>query len=286
MQSFPHVNKFTHNREIKCAVLSAPPSTIPPFILIVCACATIASQYQTSHFSHLILCFNLLKTHTNLWCNPPECFEKLPNGNKKVGLLRFNSLYGSMSSAYTSAPNPLLLHYLNKLLQAGHLGCRRKRWRYSEIASQCLQRKARRITRSSVESVRLRVFINGTTQLATVDTNTKRTAMTASSTLISFPRRVRAVAFSKPSSCTTCCCCCCSSILEIRVWHASSASCRSETKPLMKWPKKAQTLWKFWGNLPEYPLLFHKTDKQFSPPCWLVPVSSSEFHSGAALSSH
>ncbi len=139
-----------------------------------------------------------------------------------------------MSSLYTSAPNPLSLHHLNKPLQGGHLGCRRKWCRYSEMASQCLQRKARRITRSSVESVRLRVFIKGTTQLATVDTNTKRTAITASSTLISFPSRVRAVAFSKPSSCTTCCCCCCSSILEIRVWHASSASCGSETKPSVK----------------------------------------------------
>lgn len=165
----------------------------------------------------------------------PWVFWKAAQQEEKVELLRFNSLYGSMSSAYTSAPNPLLLHHLNKPLQAGHLGCRRKRCRYSEIASQCLQRKARRITRSSVESVRLRVFIKGTTQLATVDTNTKRTAMTASSTLISFPRSVRAVAFSKPSSCTTCCCCCCSSILEIRVWHASSASCRSEWKLSVKW---------------------------------------------------
>lgn len=50
MQSFPHVNKFTQKREIKCAVLSAPPSTIPPSTLTVCVCATIApkiaSQYQ------------------------------------------------------------------------------------------------------------------------------------------------------------------------------------------------------------------------------------------------
>lgn len=29
MQSFPHVNKFTQKREIKCAVLSAPPSAMP-----------------------------------------------------------------------------------------------------------------------------------------------------------------------------------------------------------------------------------------------------------------
>lgn len=53
MQSFPHVNKFTQKREIKCAVLSAPPSTIPPSTLTVCVCATIApkiaSQYQTSN---------------------------------------------------------------------------------------------------------------------------------------------------------------------------------------------------------------------------------------------
>lgn len=109
------------------------------------------------------------------------------------------------------------------------------------MASQCLQRKARRMTRSSVESVRLRVFIRGTTQLATVDTNTKRTAMTARSTLISFPRRVLAVAFSRPSSCTTCCCCCCSSILEILVWHASSASCRSRTEVDLKYAGDTKT---------------------------------------------
>lgn len=147
-------------------------------------------------------------------------------GKKKGTAIEIELPVWGMSSVYTSAPNPLSLHYLNKPFRAGHLGCRRKRCRHSEIASQCLQRKARRITRSSVESVRLRVFIKGTTQLATVDTKTKRTAMTASSTLISFPRRVRAVAFSNPSSCTTCCCCCCNSILEMRVWHASSASYR------------------------------------------------------------
>lgn len=158
---------------------------------------------------------------------------------EKVGQLRLDSLYESASPPPTasvpSSPG-----------QAGHLGCSRKWCRYSEKASQCLQRKARRITRSSVESVRLRVFIKGTTQLATVDTNTKRTAMTARSTLISFPSRVRAVAFSKPSSCTTCCCCCCSSILEIRVWQASSASCRSGTK--LFWKGAPMTNWKFCGN--------------------------------------
>ncbi|CAB1354118.1 unnamed protein product, partial [Coregonus sp. 'balchen'] len=84
------------------------------------------------------------------------------------------------------------------------------------MTSQFLHRKARRTTKSSVEKVRLRVFIRGTTQLATVETNTRSTAMTASSTLMSLPSRVRAVAFSRPSSWTTCCCCCCSSILEIR----------------------------------------------------------------------
>ncbi|CAB1354116.1 unnamed protein product, partial [Coregonus sp. 'balchen'] len=80
------------------------------------------------------------------------------------------------------------------------------------MTSQFLHRKARRTTKSSVEKVRLRVFIRG----ATVETNTRSTAMTASSTLMSLPSRVRAVAFSRPSSWTTCCCCCCSSILEIR----------------------------------------------------------------------
>lgn len=149
---------------------------------------------------------------------------------EKVGLLRFNFLFESEILPWRISPKPAVFYTLDVPLWAGHLGCRRKWCRYSEIASQCLQRMARRITRSSVERVRLRVFIKGTTQLATVDTNTKRTAMTARSTLISFPRRVRAVAFSKPSSCTTCCCCCCSSIFEIRVWHASSASYRSESK--------------------------------------------------------
>lgn len=52
--------------------------------------------------------------------------------------------------------------------------------------------------------------------------------MTASKMLMNFPSRFLAVAFSSPSSCTTCCCCCCSSILEMRVWHASSASCGQE----------------------------------------------------------
>lgn len=113
--------------------------------------------------------------------------------------------------------HPLSRVDISRPFQAGHLRSKRKWCRYSKTASQCLQKKARTITRSTVENVRLRVFINGTTQLATVDTNTRRTAMTASSTLISFPIRVRAVAFSRPSSCTTCCCCCCSSIFEMRV---------------------------------------------------------------------
>lgn len=52
--------------------------------------------------------------------------------------------------------------------------------------------------------------------------------MTASKMLMNFPSRFLAVAFSSPSNCTTCCCCCCSSILEMRVWHASSASCGQE----------------------------------------------------------
>lgn len=235
-QSFPHVNKFTQKREIKCAVLSAPPSTVTHS-----PCATIApkiaSQYQTSILFSPYSLFEFFSKHlsesdkvTNLWCNPPECFKKLQKGKKRKDYWDSTPCMGQCPPFTHQPQTPLSLHHLNKPLQAGHLGCRRKRCRYSEMASQCLQRKARRMTRSSVVSVRLRVFIKGTTQLATVDTNTKRTAITASSTLISFPSRVRAVAFSKPSSCTTCCCCCCSSILEIRVWQASSASCRSETK--------------------------------------------------------
>lgn len=111
-------------------------------------------------------------------------------------------------------------------LWSGHPGGCRARCVYPESASQFLHKKASRRMRSRVESERERVFIRGTTQLATVETKTKRTAIRASSTLISFPRRVRAVAFSSPSNWTTCCCCCWSSILEILVWQASSASCR------------------------------------------------------------
>lgn len=216
---------------------------LSPF-LTVCACATIApkiaSKYQTSGlFSTFFSFFSSQNTFQkvikwqNIWCNPPECFERLLKRKKRKDDWDSAPCMPCMpctSSLYTSAPNPLSLNHLNKPFQAGHLGCRRKWCRYSEIASQCLQRKARRMKRSRVVSVRLRVFIMGTTQLATVDTNTKRTAITASSTLISFPSRVRAVAFSRPSSCTTCCCCCCSSILEIRVWQASSASYRSKDK--------------------------------------------------------
>lgn len=96
------------------------------------------------------------------------------------------------------------------------------------MASQCFHKKAMKTTINKVLNVLLRVFIRGTTQLATVDTKTRRTAMTASKMLMNFPRRFLAVAFSSPSNCTTCCCCCCSSILEMRVWHASSASCGQE----------------------------------------------------------
>lgn len=108
----------------------------------------------------------------------------------------------------------------------GHPGGCRARCVYPERASQFLHKKASRRMRRRVESERERVFIRGTTQLATVETKTRRTAIRASSTLISFPKRVRAVAFSSPSNWTTCCCCCWSSILEILVWHASNASCR------------------------------------------------------------
>lgn len=144
---------------------------------------------------------------------------------------------------------------------------------------------ARMITRSSVESVRLRVFISGTTQFATVDTNTNRTAITASSTLMSFPRRVRAVAFSKPSSCTTCCCCCCSSILEMRVWQASRASCSVTEETLSERAPMMKRTW-FRLSLPVCLSLFRTTDRQSSPPYWLVLVSSSKFHSGVVPSSH
>lgn len=96
------------------------------------------------------------------------------------------------------------------------------------MASQCFHKKAMKTTINKVLNVLFRVFIRGTTQLATVETKTRRTAMTASKMLMNFPSRFLAVAFSSPSNCTTCCCCCCSSILEIRVWHASSASCGQE----------------------------------------------------------
>lgn len=109
--------------------------------------------------------------------------------------------------------------------QSGHPGGCRTRCVYPERASQFRHKKASRRMKRSVESERERVFIRGTTQLATVETKTRRTAIRASSTLISFPRRVRAVAFSSPSNWTTCCCCCWSSILEILVWHTSNASC-------------------------------------------------------------
>lgn len=126
---------------------------------------------------------------------------------------------------------------------AGHLGCSRNRSRYSDMASQFRHRKAKITTRSNVESVRLRVFISGTTQFATVETNTRSTAITASSTLMSLPSKVRAVAFSKPSNWTTCCCCCWSSILEMRVWQASSASYRKGTRKVLWVQLPCHNLW-------------------------------------------
>lgn len=96
------------------------------------------------------------------------------------------------------------------------------------MASQCFHKKAMKTTINKVLNVLLRVFMRGTTQLATVETKTRRTAMTARRMLMNFPSRFLAVAFSSPSSCTTCCCCCCSSILEMRVWQASRASCGRE----------------------------------------------------------
>lgn len=151
--------------------------------------------------------------------------------------------------------------YGGQTVQAGHLGCRKKRCRYSEMASQCLQRKARTIAKSSVECVRIRVFVNGPTNSATVDTNSKRTAIKASSTLISFPRRVPAVAFSKPSSCTTCCC---RAILEIRNWQASSASYRSEAKPVSG--MALMTKQKHWVNCAEAHL---------NVPCYFMRMISN-----------
>lgn len=109
-----------------------------------------------------------------------------------------------------------------------HLGRWTRAWVWPAKTSQFLQMKARRTRKRRVERDRPRVFMSGTTQLATADTNTSSTAMRANSTLISLPRRVRAAAaLSRPSSWTTCCCCCCSSILDTRVWQASSASCRT-----------------------------------------------------------
>lgn len=66
MQSFPHVNKFTQKREIKCAVLSAPPSTMPhsPFYsMCLCHNCTSDSNTKPSAFHHLIIGFILLQTH-------------------------------------------------------------------------------------------------------------------------------------------------------------------------------------------------------------------------------
>ncbi len=117
------------------------------------------------------------------------------------------------------------------------------------MASQFRHRKAKITTRSNVESVRLRVFISGTTQFATVETNTRSTAMTASSTLMSLPSKVRAVAFSKPSNWTTCCCCCWSSILEMRVWQASSASYRKRERIMLLVKPPCPNLWQ--NNTPE-----------------------------------
>lgn len=107
------------------------------------------------------------------------------------------------------------------------------------MASQCFHKKAMRTTINKVLNVLLRVFMRGTTQLATVETKTRRTAMTARRMLMNFPSRFLAVAFSSPSSCTTCCCCCCSSILEMRVWHASSASCWREHTAGLPAPHKS-----------------------------------------------
>ncbi len=76
-----------------------------------------------------------------------------------------------------------------------------------------------------VAPTRARVFMRGVMKLAMVETNTSSTAIRARMTLMSFPSRARALAFSTPSSCTTCCCCCCSSSLVMRVRQDSTASC-------------------------------------------------------------
>ncbi len=127
-----------------------------------------------------------------------------------------------------------------------HQGTCRRREVCPEKASQFLQSTASSRNASSEETERLRVFISGTTQLATVETKTSRTAMRASSTLMSLPTRVRAVAFSRPSSWTTCCCC--SSILETRVWHASRASwhTHTHTHTHTRQVSLTLTLWPHW----------------------------------------
>lgn len=115
---------------------------------------------------------------------------------------------------------PLSEHRSNAVEVAenrGQLVMCKKRWVCPESASQFLHRKVKSRRKRRVEKERLRVFMSGATQLDTVETNTSRTAMSVSRTLMSLPIRVRTVAFSRPSSCTTCCCCCCSSILEMRV---------------------------------------------------------------------
>ena len=96
------------------------------------------------------------------------------------------------------------------------------------MAFQCLNSKAKKTTKSIMKSVQLHVLIKAIIQLATVDTKTKMAAITASSTLINFRRTVRAVTFSKPSSCLACSCCC--STLNRWVRQASRDSYRGETK--------------------------------------------------------
>lgn len=82
--SFPHVNKFTQKREIKCAVLSAPPSTTLPSPFTVCSCHHCSGDGKSMSNIRPFLSASssspqnaLRRAVKRQLRNPPECSEKL-----------------------------------------------------------------------------------------------------------------------------------------------------------------------------------------------------------------
>lgn len=104
-------------------------------------------------------------------------------------------------------------HLVTSIRSTAHVKC-----------SQLLQPNASRHTHTKVPNTCRRLRISGAENLAAVETHTKMTVTMASMMLMHFPSNTLASVLSNCKTC--CCCCCCNSNLPIRVWQASSASCR------------------------------------------------------------